>query len=202
MANREALRELQSRLAQRLQAARTDPRAASWLAFECAGQGLLTPLHTAGEIFALGTLAPLPHTQPWFLGVANLRGLLHGVVDLAAFLGLREAAVPLHDLGQSASQSAARSAAREPGRLLAFNPSLGSHCAVLIDRLAGLRGAHQLTAVTDTAPGSRPDFALGLWADADGRQWQELDLAALARHPQFLAIDRPTEMPTKAPAWA
>ncbi len=194
MANREALRELQSRLAQRLQAARTDPRAASWLAFECAGQGLLTPLHTAGEIFALGTLAPLPHTQPWFLGVANLRGLLHGVVDLAAFLGLRDAPAQLPDAG--------RSAAREPGRLLAFNPSLGSHCAVLIDRLAGLRGAHQLSAVADTTATPRPDFALGLWADAEGRQWQELDLAALARHPQFLAIDRPTEMPTKAPAWA
>ena len=193
MANREALRELQSRLAQRLQAARTDPRAASWLAFECAGQGLLTPLHTAGEIFALGTLAPLPHTQPWFLGVANLRGLLHGVVDLAAFLGLREATVPQPDGAR---------AAREPGRLLAFNPSLGSHCAVLIDRLAGLRGAHQLTAVAEAPATQRPNFALGLWADADGRQWQELDLAALARHPQFLAIDRPTELPTKAPAWA
>jgi twitching motility protein PilI len=189
MANREALRELQGRLAQRLQTARTDPRGASWLAFECAGQGLLTPLHTAGEIFALGTLAPLPHTQPWFLGVANLRGLLHGVVDLAAFLGLRSAAAPALEVG--------RAATKEPGRLLAFNPSLGTHCAVLIDRLAGLRGAHQLTAVAPPA-GQRPGFALGLWADADGRQWQELDLAALARHPQFLAIDRPTEAAAKA----
>ena len=89
MANREALRELQSRLAARLQHARTEVRQASWLALECAGQGLLVPLATAGEIFAVGTVKPVPHTQPWFLGVANLRGGLHGVVDLAAFLGLR-----------------------------------------------------------------------------------------------------------------
>ena len=34
----------------------------------------------------------VPHTQPWFAGVANLRGGLHGVVDLALFLGLRDAA--------------------------------------------------------------------------------------------------------------
>ena len=41
MSNREALRELQSRLAERLQAVRTDSSQASWLAVECAGQGLL-----------------------------------------------------------------------------------------------------------------------------------------------------------------
>ncbi|MDP3222613.1 MAG: chemotaxis protein CheW, partial [Rubrivivax sp.] len=51
MANREALRELQGRLAQRLAAARTETRKASWLAIECAGHGLLVPLATAGEIF-------------------------------------------------------------------------------------------------------------------------------------------------------
>ena len=40
MANREALRQLQARLAQQLQQARSEPRAASWLAVECAGLGL------------------------------------------------------------------------------------------------------------------------------------------------------------------
>jgi twitching motility protein PilI len=177
MANREALRELQSRLAERLQAARTETRSASWLAVECAGHGLLVPLATAGEIFPAGTLLPVPHTQPWFLGVANLRGGLHGVVDLAAFLGLRP---PL-----------ARDAVREQARLLAFNPTLGSHCAVLVDRLAGLRSRQQLQPeppeAADTAP--RPAFAAGgRWRDADGRPWQEIDLAALARHELFLAI--------------
>jgi twitching motility protein PilI len=173
MANREALRQLQSRLAERLQVARTEARTLSWLAVECAGHGLLVPLATAGEIFPAGGLLAVPHTQPWFLGVANLRGGLHGVVDLAAFLGLRS---PL-----------SRDSLREQARLLAFNPSLGSHSAVLVDRLAGLRSAAQLT-VEPPDDVSRPLFAAARWRDTGGRLWQEVDLAALARHEQFLAI--------------
>ena len=175
MARREALRQLQSRLAERLQQARTEVRAVSWLAVECGGLGLLAPLPTAGEIFSVGPLLPVPHTQPWFLGVANLRGGLHGVVDLAAFLGLR---APV-----------ARDALREQSRLLSFNARYGANCAVLVDRLAGLRSAEQLTAEPDDpAAAPRPAFAGGRWRDVQGRRWQEIDLAALARDPQFLAI--------------
>jgi twitching motility protein PilI len=173
MAKREALRELQGRLAERLQQARTEVRPLSWLAVECAGIGLLVPLPTAGEIFSVGTVLPVPHTQPWFMGVANLRGGLHGVVDLAAFLGLR---APL-----------TRDAVREQARLLAFNAKQGSHCAILVERLAGLRSAEQLKAEPPDGQ-ARPAFAGARWRDADGRSWQELDLAALARHEQFLAI--------------
>jgi len=174
MANREALRELQSRLAQRLQAARTEARSIAWLAVECAGQGVLVSLPTAGEIFPLSTLLPVPHTQPWFAGVANLRGGLHGVVDLAAFLGLRPT--------MSASD-----AVREHSQLLALNANLGSHCALLIEKLAGLRSADQLSAEpADDSP--RPTFAGTRWRDADGRVWQEIDLPALALNEQFLGI--------------
>lgn len=173
MAKREALRELQGRLAERLQQARSEVRPVSWLAVECAGIGLLVPLPTAGEIFSVGAVLPVPHTQRWFMGVANLRGGLHGVVDLAAFLGLR---API-----------TRDAVREQARLLAFNARQGSHCAILVDRLAGLRSPEQLTAEPpDHEP--RPPFAGARWRDADGRSWQEFDLAALARHEQFLAI--------------
>jgi twitching motility protein PilI len=179
MANREALRELQSRLASRLQAARTEARQASWLAVECGGQGLLFPLATAGEIFPLGTLLPVPHTQPWFVGVANLRGGLHGVVDLAAFLGLRPTPT-------------AQEGVREQTRLLALNPALGSQCALLVERLAGLRGADALTAEPEPAIGeagiARPAFAGPRWRDARGRIWQEIDLAALALNEQFLGV--------------
>lgn len=184
MARREALRELQARLAERLQAARAEARPLSWLAVECAGVGLLVPLAQAGEIFPWAVVQAVPQTQSWFLGVANLRGGLHGVVDLAAFLGLRP---PL----------AADDVARDQVRLLAFNPAIGAHCAVLVDRLAGLRSVEQLqpevqqaeSAGASSVPDDTgPAFAGPVYRDAAGRPWQVLELAALARDEQFLAI--------------
>jgi twitching motility protein PilI len=175
MANRDALRELQQRLAERMQAARREQRGQSWLAVECRGQGLLLPLEQAGEIFPPAALVPVPHTRDWFVGVANLRGGLHGVVDLARFLGLPP--LPSAD------------AAREQSRLIAFSTTLNLNCALLVDRLAGLRGAEQMRADEDApAPGLRPAFASASWLDAAGRSWQSLDLAALARDEQFLSI--------------
>lgn len=173
MANRDALRELQSRLAARLKAAPGETQRASWLAVEAGGAGWLFPLAGAGEIFAVPALLAMPHTRPWFAGVANLRGGLHGVVDLAALVGLRASA-----LGPGA---------REQARLVALNPALGSHCALLIDRLAGLRSPEQLS-VEPAAAGPRPEFAGPLWRDAEGRPWQEIDLAALAANEHFLGI--------------
>ena len=172
MANKEALRQLQARLAERLQAARTQPRGASWLAVECAGRGLLLPLADAGEIFALAQTARVAHARPWFLGVANLRGGLHGVVDLAAFLGF-ERPQRQHD----------------EARLVAFNAALDINCALLVDRLCGLRGAGQLTPDDDavTAP-PRPSFVGARFRDEAGQRWQELHLSALARDDAFLTI--------------
>lgn len=175
MANREALRELQQRLAERMQAAKREQRGQSWLAVECRGHGLLLPLEQAGEIFPPAATMPVPHTRDWFAGVANLRGGLHGVVDLARFLGLPDAP--------------AGEVAREQSRLIAFSSSLGLNCALLVDRLAGLRSAEQLRAgAAGPVGGSRPSFASGTWLDAAGRSWQSLDLAALARDEQFLSI--------------
>lgn len=146
----------------------------SWLAVRCAGIGLMVPLRSAGEIFTAAGVLPVPHTQAWFMGVANLRGGLHGVVDLATFLGLRERPPPADQLGDQA-------------RLLAFNAQTGAQCAVLVDRLAGLRNPSQLTRLPDGAEG-RPSFAGACYRDQQGQVWQEIDLAALAQQDQFLAI--------------
>ena len=174
MANTEALRELQTRLAERLKAVRAQARGRSWLAVECSGRGFLLPLADAGEIFAHAVIVPVAHAKPWFLGVANLRGGLHGVVDLAAFLGAKPA-------------ERGADAARERAQLVAFNAALEINCALLVDRLAGLRSETQLTPEPPGGEGL-PSFVGGRFRDADGRLWQELRLAVLAHHPAFMRI--------------
>ncbi len=176
MSNKGSLRELQARLAERMQAAQAQPRTDARLAVECRGHGLLFPLHQAGEIFPVGALLPVPHTKPWFVGVANLRGGLNSVVDLARFLDLAD--TPLSDQ------------AREQARLVALNPRLGVNAALLVDRLAGLRGVDQLTVEPADGDVPRPRFAGERRRDADGRVWQEILLDALAEDMQFLGIAR------------
>jgi twitching motility protein PilI len=173
MAKKEALRELQSRLAERLQAARTQTRGRSWLAVESAARGFLFPLKEAGEIFALAPLVAVPHTHRWFLGVSNLRGHLHGVVDLAGFLGVKSEAP---QQGQTQAQ------------LVGFNASLDLNCVLLVDKLAGLRSEEQLTPEQDDTSTPRPGFVGARYRDASGRSWQELNLAALAGDETFLRI--------------
>lgn len=173
MAKKEALRELQSRLAERLQAARTQTRGRSWLAVESAARGFLFPLKEAGEIFAMAPLVPVPHTHRWFLGVSNLRGHLHGVVDLAGFLGVKpDTPAPVQTQAQ----------------LVGFNQALDLNCVLLVDKLAGLRSEEQLTPEPDGADTPRPSFVGARYRDASGRAWQELNLAALAGDESFLRI--------------
>jgi twitching motility protein PilI len=171
MANREALRELQGRLAERMRTIGQAGQVASWLAVEAGGRGFLLPLAEAGEIFSGVTWLAVPHTAAWFKGVANLRGGLHGVVDLAEFFGLRSSA-----------------ATSDQARLIALNPSLEVNCALLVDRLAGLRHADQLQADGEADAGLKPAFVGQRLRDGAGRGWQELRLANLAREEHFLKI--------------
>jgi len=179
MANKEALRELQQRLAERLQMVRQQAPVRNWLAVEIAGHGFLLPLDQAGEIFPLSAIQPVPHSQAWFLGVANLRGQLHGVVDLAAFLGLPQRQV--RNLNEVA--------ARDAGRLIAFNTGLQLNAALLIDRLMGLRNAGALTPAAAPMALAKPHFVGAQMNDAQGRTWYELDLAGLVADEAFLKID-------------
>lgn len=177
MSNKEALRDFQLRLAGRLQAAREQPREAGWLAVECAGVGLLLPLAQAGEIHPPRRITPVPHARPWLAGVANLRGQLHTVVDLAAFLQLRPA------------QSPVAPGERCPGQLVALNPALRLNAALWVDRLLGLKDASQLSTEPCTAGAPpRPAFAGATWRDAQEGRWQVLDLGALAQAPLFLDV--------------
>ena len=164
MANREALRELQTRLASRLQAARLEGMSVAWLALRVGGKNLLFPLGQSGEIFPLTSLQSVPYARDWF----------HGVVDLAGFIAVDTGVVR------------AEPAAQEPS-VVTLNVALEVNCALQVDGLLGLRGTDAFASSSPADAGAPPYFG-NQFLDAAGEQWQEIDLRILSQTPQFLSI--------------
>lgn len=174
MANREALRELQARLASRLQAARSEGMTVAWLAVRVGGKSLLFPLGQSGEIFPLSSLQPVPYARDWFRGVINIRGGLYGVVDLAGFIA--------GDMGVVRGEPASQ----DPS-VVTLNVALEVNCALQVDGLLGLRGSDAFASSSPADPGA-PTYFGNQFLDSAGEQWQEIDLRILSQTPQFLSI--------------
>ncbi|MGZ3184930.1 MAG: chemotaxis protein CheW [Telluria sp.] len=161
---RTRLREYQAQLLEHMQAARTASSArvhqlGIHIGPRDGGADFLLELSQSGEIVPLPpTITAVPLTHPWYLGLANLRGNLVGIVDLARYLGLGETPV------------------NADARLVNFAPTLGFNCALLVSRVYGLRQAVEMQAVGEHL------------LDADNRQWVPLDLRALTQEARFLHV--------------
>lgn len=174
MANREALRDLQTRLASRLQAARSENVSAAWLAVKVGAINCLFPLSQSGEIFPLPSIQVVPYARPWFMGVANLRGVLFGVVDLASFMGDKSVNTRTE---QSLSDAS----------VITFNTALDINCALMVDDLAGLRKREAFTEAA-SAPAGSPVYFGSRLTDPNGEHWQEINLQSLSQLSEFLSI--------------
>jgi len=174
MANREALRELQIRLASRLQAARTEGVSVAWLAVKAGEANYLFPLAQSGEIFPLAQMQRVPYTRSWFMGVVNLRGGLFGVVDLAGFIAGK---APANRTDQAMAQAS----------VVTFNTVLDINCALMVDTLAGLRKRDAFEPPVAPPAGSPACFG-NLFTDGQGVQWQEINLQTLVQSTDFLSI--------------
>ena len=166
------LRVFQQELAARLASRTAAQVESSRLGLACGGEQWLIRLADAAEVVAVPPLASVPLTQPWFLGLANIRGSLYTVVDFAGFLG-RDVVVP-HGTG---SQS----------RLILFGPRAGDfNAGIVVQSVLGLRNLAELTAAPPVA--DAPAWYGQRWVDADGGVWQEFDLIRLAADPAFLRV--------------
>lgn len=177
MSNRQNLKALQERLAQRLAEAKTQAVTASWLAVEVGPHRCLLPLVQSGEIHAWTSVQSVPYTQPWFVGVASVRGGLFGVVDVLGLPGLMAEGVQGRGVEQVSSES----------RLVSLHAALGVNAMLWVDRLLGLRNAGAFRSLAPAIDGAPPYLTRRLVDDA-GVVWQELDLQRLAETPDFLTI--------------
>ena len=162
------LRTFQQELAARLASKTAAQVESSRLGLSSGGDQWLVRLGDAGEVVALPQVTPVPHTHPWHLGVANVRGNLYSVVDFSAFLG-----------GAPAVRS-------DSSRLLLISDKYRVGCALLIDAVVGLRNP-QLFVLANDAPVSAP-WISAHYTDRDKQLWSELGVERLAQDPEFLDI--------------
>jgi twitching motility protein PilI len=163
------LRSFQKELASRLATKTAAQVESSRLGLACAGTQWLIRLADAGEVITIPSVASVPLTKPWFLGVANIRGNLYSVVDFGGFLG--------GEAGAGGGQS----------RLVLFGPRAGElKAGIVVQRVLGLRNLAELAPASPAA--DVPEWYGQRWMDAEGATWQEIDLARLAQDPGFLRV--------------
>ena len=166
------LRAFQQELATRLAAKTTAQVEQSRLGLACAGSQWLIRLADAGEVIAVPTVATVPLTRSWYLGISNIRGNLYSIIDFSAFLG--------HDIEPTTPGVA-------PARLVLFGPRVGElRAGLVVHRVLGLRNLAEL--VRGDAASDAPAWYVARWTDRDGGTWQEIDLALLAQDPGFLQV--------------
>lgn len=171
MAKKISLREFQGYLAQRLEGAAQGQTSNSLLGIRAGNDHWLLDLTDSGEIVSLPGLAAVPLTQPWFCGLANIRGSLYAVSDLARFA--------------SGTPTPVNAAAR----LLLVGARHGSNAALLISQLLGLRNLDAMTA--KAAPAGQapsPSWIGGTYTDERNCEWRRLNIRQLLDDPRFMEI--------------
>jgi twitching motility protein PilI len=168
VSRRSGLREYQLAVAERLRTAATRATVSSKLGFQVAGANWFVALHLVSEVIPLPPFVSVPLTQPWFRGVANVRGNLYSIVDLSAFQG-----------GEPTPGGTER-------RVILVSEKLVGGAGLLVSRMLGLRNPELFSAVE--RPADAPAWVGAVFRDAAGVPWQELDLARLAKERRFLEV--------------
>jgi twitching motility protein PilI len=167
MAKQISLREFQQGLAQRLREAQAESEPTSRLGVQTGSRSWLLKLDDAGEMLPLPEISSVPLTKLWYLGLANIRGVLASVVDFGAFMG-GETTVRTPD-----------------SRLLLPAERFHSFSGLLISRMLGLKNVQTLQPSQEAA--DRPWVGTA-YRDAEGRLWQELNVGELVSHDDFLHV--------------
>lgn len=167
-----SLRQFQESVVAKLQAMAQGGEAspASKLGMQVGQQHWLVDLADVGEVVPPPEIVPVPLTQPWFAGAANIRGKLYSIVDFSAFRGGEPVGVG-SDI-----------------RLVLANAKFVVNSGLLVNKLLGLRHPEQLQPKDISA--DAPTWVRAEYTDADGCHWQELNMQALVNDPTFLQAGR------------
>jgi twitching motility protein PilI len=127
----------------------------------------LVDLADVGAVVTLPPIAKVPLTNAWFVGVANIRGTLHSIVDFSRFLG-----------GDPATLD-------DQTRLVLLGEHYRINSGLLVSRILGLNRDDQIQLDDDATP---LPWTIAQYNDTQGNCWRRLDVRALIAHPDFLQV--------------
>ena len=127
---------------------------------------LVTAFDEVVEIMPLPQITHVPGTQPWMLGVANVRGTLLPVVDLKQFL------------------EGERTVIHEAQRVLVVRQA-GGDVAVLIDALYGQRSFNDTQKTSVEEDEGRYGYFIKQMYRVGDNDWGVFSMSMLTRTPEF-----------------
>jgi twitching motility protein PilI len=168
MAKQSSLREYQTNILARLEnAKKADAETpAGYLGVVIGDKNVLVNLQEISETLPVAEMHRVPLVKPWFLGVANVRGVLYAINDLAQML---------ENKFTSISSNA---------RLLLVSETVSSNVAFVVDKLIGLRKLEELTLREELAAESAC-LKLQTYQDAENRVWHMLDCNQLLHSKEY-----------------
>lgn len=164
------LHEFQERLLKRMEAARDGSGMRdSRLGVMVGDKRCLLDLREAGEIVSLMPVTKVPLTKDWYLGLANVRGNLIGVVDLERFYGGE-----LHVSGKGS-------------RVIVLSASLSVTAGFLVSTVLGLRHIQDMT-LQETVQKEAESSMEKRYLDRDLKEWTEVSFASIIEDARFLHV--------------
>jgi len=162
------LREFQEAILSKLKdaASQVGGESSSRLGVTVGDKRFLINLQDVKEVLPVPPMQLVPFTQPWFLGVANVRGNLYSISDLAQFIGMPPTP-------KSANN-----------RILLLSTESTAQVALLVDSLIGLRSVQGMQ--VQSVEGEADFFSMNVYKDAEGGDWLELDVEALVQNKRFV----------------
>ena len=168
MAKKFNLREFQTTLSQKLQAAASRDNTGSRLGFRVGNVNWLVSLSDTEEVLPVPHIVQMPGSRRWFRGVANIRGNLYAVSDFSDFMG--QGVTPDH----------------VDCRLLVPHHEFGINAALLVRSTLGLKNIHHFE--PSDAAANHPWVAQH-YSDETGVSWIDMDFGQLLGNAEFLKVE-------------
>ena len=135
---------------------------ASTLGVLIAGKHWLVDMADISEVLPVPPLTRVPLCKKWFRGIANIRGNLYSIADIAAYQHKGEV------VGDSAN------------RVLIVAERHAFNAAILVDRALGLRDTKKWQQSTQDGQIE--------YQDVQGVLWRKLDITDLLNQNEFLQV--------------